>query len=606
MSSTADLSRQIEQAQALIRSGRPQAAWPILAPLRQAIDSDGRSLRVYSRAARANGQLDEAIGALKRIAVLESDPPEIMAAIATAYGKAERHAEAYEHWSAMAASHPAVIEAHLNRAIAASCAGMHDQAVKAARLGLERFPGDSRLLATEASILRNAGRIDDSIDAFAIAVAADPERPLTRRNQGLALRAACRFDDACDAFRAAERLGMTGAEFYVDWAAAALEAQRPDEADGLYLRALADDPAHDEAREGLTRVRIEFQGGQGAFDHYEQAATRKPSDPKAWFEWSRALMFNRRTAAALEVAERGLAANPGSWELMAAKAYGRGMLGDAAAALDELDSLLRGQPKDSPLQTIVTQIALRAGRPDRAAEVLEAQTARDPTDQVAWSMLGLAWRLLGDPREHWLCDYDRLIMVTDVTPPDGSRSAPEYADEVAAFLDPLHLAMSAPGDQSLRGGTQSNGSLFARQDAATRRFREAVTIAAQKAVSQLPDDPGHPFLSRKSSRLGFSGSWSIRLLAGGHHVPHIHPGGWMSSAYYARLPAGDAAAQARHEGWIQFGVPPEHLGLPSLEPRRIVEPLAGRLVLFPSYMWHGTIPFGSGDRLTAAFDYQPL
>ena len=41
-------------------------------------------------------------------------------------------------------------------------------------------------------------------------------------------------------------------------------------------------------------------------------------------------------------------------------------------------------------------------------------------------------------------------------------------------------------------------------------------------------------------------------------------------------------------------------------PRRVVEPEPGRLVLFPSYMWHGTIPFGSGDRLTAAFDYQPL
>jgi hypothetical protein len=42
-----------------------------------------------------------------------------------------------------------------------------------------------------------------------------------------------------------------------------------------------------------------------------------------------------------------------------------------------------------------------------------------------------------------------------------------------------------------------------------------------------------------------------------------------------------------------------------LPPRRIVEPGPGRLVLFPSYMWHGTIPFAAGDRLTAAFDYQP-
>ena len=45
------------------------------------------------------------------------------------------------------------------------------------------------------------------------------------------------------------------------------------------------------------------------------------------------------------------------------------------------------------------------------------------------------------------------------------------------------------------------------------------------------------------------------------------------------------------------------LGLP---PRRVVKPEAGTLVLFPSYMWHGTIPFHSQQpRLTVAFDLLP-
>jgi hypothetical protein len=41
------------------------------------------------------------------------------------------------------------------------------------------------------------------------------------------------------------------------------------------------------------------------------------------------------------------------------------------------------------------------------------------------------------------------------------------------------------------------------------------------------------------------------------------------------------------------------VGLP---PFRTVEPRPGRLVLFPSYMWHGTRPFGKGERVTVAFD----
>jgi hypothetical protein len=37
-----------------------------------------------------------------------------------------------------------------------------------------------------------------------------------------------------------------------------------------------------------------------------------------------------------------------------------------------------------------------------------------------------------------------------------------------------------------------------------------------------------------------------------------------------------------------------------------VQPVPGRLVLVPSYRWHGTVPFQSGDpRLTIAFDVVP-
>ena len=80
----------------------------------------------------------------------------------------------------------------------------------------------------------------------------------------------------------------------------------------------------------------------------------------------------------------------------------------------------------------------------------------------------------------------------------------------------------------------------------------------------------------------------------------------MSSAFYVSLPPsvrnGDAGGQA---GWIQFGQPLEDLGL-DLPPRRTMRPREGLLVLFPSYMWHGTIPFeDAAPRLTIAFDAQP-
>lgn len=92
----------------------------------------------------------------------------------------------------------------------------------------------------------------------------------------------------------------------------------------------------------------------------------------------------------------------------------------------------------------------------------------------------------------------------------------------------------------------------------------------------------------------------MRLRAGGRHIDHVHPQGWISSAFYVDLPrATDIDDRA---GWLCFGSPgigDRH----GMGPEYWVKPEPGHLVLFPSYFWHGTQPFeASGDRLTIAFD----
>lgn len=53
-------------------------------------------------------------------------------------------------------------------------------------------------------------------------------------------------------------------------------------------------------------------------------------------------------------------------------------------------------------------------------------------------------------------------------------------------------------------------------------------------------------------------------------------------------------------GWIKFGETRYPV------PGGVVQPRAGRLLLFPSYMWHGTNPIhGSEPRTAIAFDAVP-
>ena len=604
MTNPAQLQSQLLRAQSLQQAGRVADAWALIAPLRKAIDQHGQALRLYALIAQGAGQIDQAAEALKRILTIERDPPDIIGALADMLGNAGRHDQALIHWSRLAALQPMVVDAHLNRAIAAADAGKPGIAIEAAETGLARFPGHPRLLAVRAMALKNDGRLDESLAAFDLAVAADPDRALTRHNQAVALRAAHRFDEACAAFAASERLGMRGARFHSNWAAAALEAQRSDEAIEQYRRALAQDPTDGEARTGLTRLLVEYRGGEDAFAHYEMAA-RSAGSEAAWVDYANALLSHRRNDEARAVAARGLATFPANRALGALEAYAAGLESSSPEAeLDRIERLFGGG-EDAPLSWMAL-LALRAGQPARAADLCLGLTRINRFDQSAWSMLSVAWRLLDDPREQWLCDYERLVMVTEVVPHDRDCSAADYAAEVAAMLDPLHQTSAAPGDQSLRDGTQTSGALFDRPDPAIQRFRISVIEAAQRAIGDLPADDSHPFLARTSQRLTTVGSWSVRLQGGGgHHVSHFHSDGWMSSAYYARLPHVPAADWDANQGWIQFGVPPANYRI-DLPPRRIVEPAPGRLVLFPSFLLHGTLPFDSGDRLTAAFDFQPV
>jgi uncharacterized protein (TIGR02466 family) len=269
---------------------------------------------------------------------------------------------------------------------------------------------------------------------------------------------------------------------------------------------------------------------------------------------------------------------------------------DPAARPPDLFNLGTSQEKELGLWRI--RHLLRVGAVDEVLPLIDDELASDRAWSI-WPYASLAWRLANDDRSAWLESDPELVQVSDL-----NATLPPL-DELGDVLRKLHVAKGEYADQSVRGGTQTDGPLLARIDPVIRRLRQAIATAVKAYVSRLPEpDPRHPTLSqRRDRRIRFSGSWSVRLRGGGRHANHTHPQGWISSALYIALPSPTPSDRAG-AGWFTLGQPQDQLGV-ELEPWRKIEPKAGHLVLFPSWMWHGTLPFAQGERLTVAFDVRP-
>ena len=249
--------------------------------------------------------------------------------------------------------------------------------------------------------------------------------------------------------------------------------------------------------------------------------------------------------------------------------------------------------------------ALLAGDPQKAEAFCQAGLHRAPYDQSCLALLGTSWRMQGNAQDEYLNGYDNLIRIFDLEPPDGYSSMEEFNAALTLELERLHPKTRAYLEQSLRGGTQTQGHLFGAGNVMVEKIRARIEAALSAYIADLVPDGQHPFLARRRNDFHFVGAWSSLMREQGFHVNHLHPQGWISSCYYVTVPD-IATDQVHRQGWIKFGEP--ELNVPLQDPiRRAIQPMPGRLVLFPSYMWHGTIPFrDDGLRTTIAFDALPV
>ena len=461
----------------------------------------------------------------------------------------------------------------------------------------------SDLVLLRARLLLALSRFDESVDAFQTTIAAIPHDGAAELGLAVALGHAGRHEAAADSARAAIEKGYDTPGAHFVRSRALIESMRFDEAEVELHNVLRSDPAHAPAHANLVDLVWMRSGDAAAATATLDEALRKTdASCELHVLKSRLLDAAGETGRAYATLDAAIRRVGDRVELHAAAAQLSLKLDDAVRALRHAEIAHRYAMSDSHVLGILGDASLSAGNPERAAAIAERLLALDPDDGHAIALRASAWRTLGDARYRTLYDYARFVRVRRLDAPPGWPDLESYLADLARSLHRKHDALRAhPLTQTLRTGTQVELKLATDEPAITA-FAMAIDSAVRRYLDEI--DHGNDLLRRRNTgAYAIRESWSVRLRAGGYHTNHFHRRGWLSSACYIELPPADAGGS----GWLKFGEPclPTR---PPLAAEYFVRPEPGLLVLFPSWMWHGTVPFagnGNRTRLTIAFDIVP-
>ncbi|MBU1378168.1 MAG: tetratricopeptide repeat protein [Alphaproteobacteria bacterium] len=462
-----------------------------------------------------------------------------------------------------------------------------------------------RALALHSTALKSLGRLEEALVFDQRATMRFGGSGVAWHNLGATLGDLGHAAESVEAMNRALRLGLDGALSWVVLARSKAGAGDLDGAEQAYQEALKRAPQRDEMAAEYADL-VWMRRGDVAEAQVVLDRAAHAGGAHAPLLMTKAQLY--QAAGELEKAAELLALAAERLPHEPALVMAAGMAALESGRLDEAERLTLSVETRAPeLPGVLNQLAivyLAQGKADLALEKAKKGLALAPDNQSLWGWAATAARATGDPLYKELYDYEAMVGVYEIETPDGWTSLEAYLADLAVALNKIHVYDQHPSLQSLRHGSQTTNRLTGSSDRAIKAFFKAVDKPIRQHIAGMGEG-SDPVRARRTGNYRIEGSWSVRLKPGGFHKDHFHSEGWLSSAFYVETPD-SALDTAEKQGWIRFGQPPFKTE-PALPAEHFVRPKPGRLVLFPSYMWHGTVPFTTDERrLTIAFDAVPV
>lgn len=505
------------------------------------------------------GQLSQAEMAAK--AMIKSYPGVLVAynVLGVALEGQRKFEEAATCYRKALALNPGLAELHFNLGVVLSNLGRYDDAITSYKRAAALKPGLAVVHFNLGTALQERGRLENAAASFRKTLAIEPNFFEAHGNLGTVLQKQGLLEEAEASYRHALAI-HTDARGHFNLATALRDQGRLDDAIASYHQALALQSNYIEAHNNLGEALRDQGRMEEAVACFRNALAINPDNALANFNWAQFLFDAGKLDEAIPFFEKSQLYD---WRERVLYCLYKTEKFDAFQA--QLQPMLKGKNNSPFLATLSTHYATNFGVPD----------------------------------PYNFCPNGMEFVY--------QNSIPELAGENSALLQEIlrdinHAEIAERKQGRLHNGIQSAGNLFKRPEESFRKLAQLVRNEAAKYRQKFSGSQSE-LIQSFPQNVEFSSSWYVKMRQGGHLTSHIHEEGWLSGAVYLQMPKqtdGDA-------GSFAFGThgddyPRKHESFPE----RSILPNVGDIVLFPSSLFHRTIPFRSDEeRICVAFDIKP-
>ena len=526
----------------------------------------------------------------------------------------------------------------MRRSVALHQSGRLDEAEALYRQALRHDPANPDALNLLGVLIAQRGRPAEAARLIREAIAIKPNVADFHCNLGHVERMRNENAAAETAYREALRCQPDGAASAQALGVMLGESGRLSEAVDVYRRVLAAKPDIPDLWFNLSTVLNELGRVTEAEEALRRVIDLRPGDVAAYANLAMLMLKCARIEAAAEACRRGLAVDPSSGELHFGLGRALSRRGDYRQAAEAFRAALACDPGMSGARSGLIRVlrlageleaAVTAGREavaaedppslvdaelclalvglghfDQALAALEAGVARNPRDVTCYAQMGWLLRRLGREADaDRLMDFDRLTVRHEVTDVPGYDSTESFNRDLAAYiLARPDLIGDLPETATQLG--QQTSTLFSDAARLPQTLKHLIETACRGYVERCRDFGGLPYFASPPTGWGLNSN-AVVLRSSGYQDAHMHPSGYVSGVYYVQVPS-EVSGGGDEAGCIYFTDKERPAAEAQKHALRMIRPQAGLMLLFPSYFWHGTVPFESEtERICVAFDTIP-